>query len=89
MSVTTKAKDNFAKIEIKDTGFGIDKEHLGSIFDAFFTTKPDACGLGLTVSAEIIKNHGGRISVISLAGKGSTFSIELPATEGNKGEDSG
>jgi signal transduction histidine kinase len=78
LSVTTKAKDNFAKIEIKDTGFGIPKEHLSSIFDAFFTTKPESCGLGLTITSEIIKNHGGSIVAESEKGSGATFSVMLP-----------
>jgi signal transduction histidine kinase len=78
LSLTTKKKDNFAKIEIKDTGFGIPKEHIDGIFDAFFTTKPDCCGLGLTISSEIIKNHGGFIVAESAKGKGATFSVVLP-----------
>jgi signal transduction histidine kinase len=82
LSVTTKIKDDFAKIEIKDTGFGIPQEHLSSIFDAFFTTKPESCGLGLTISSEIIKNHGGSIIAESEKGSGATFSVMLPF-EGN------
>jgi len=78
LSITTKAKDNFAKIEIKDTGFGIPQEHLGNIFEAFFTTKPESCGLGLTISSEIIKNHGGLIMAESEKGSGATFSVMLP-----------
>jgi signal transduction histidine kinase len=78
LSFTTKKKDNFAKIEIKDTGFGIPKEHIDGIFDAFFTTKPDCCGLGLTISSEIIKNHGGFIVAESEKGKGAVFSVVLP-----------
>jgi len=78
LSLTTKKKDNFAKIGIKDTGFGIPKEHIDGIFDAFFTTKPDCCGLGLTISSEIIKNHGGFIVAESEKGKGATFSVVLP-----------
>jgi len=78
LSLTTKRKDNFAKIGIKDTGFGIPKEHIDGIFDAFFTTKPDCCGLGLTISSEIIKNHGGFIVAESEKGKGATFSVVLP-----------
>ncbi|NIM45757.1 MAG: two-component sensor histidine kinase, partial [Nitrososphaeria archaeon] len=46
MSITTKGESDSAEIEIKDTGFGIPQEHLGGIFDAFFTTKPESCGLG-------------------------------------------
>lgn len=78
LSITTKRKENLAKIEIKDTGFGIPKEHLPGIFDAFFTTKPDSCGLGLTISSEIIKNHGGSIGAESEKGKGTIFSVILP-----------
>jgi signal transduction histidine kinase len=87
LSITTKKKGSFAKVEIKDTGFGIPKEHMGSIFDAFFTTKPESSGLGLTISSEIIKNHGGLILAESEKGKGSTFSVLLPF-EGNFAEDS-
>ena len=78
LSLTTQKKDHFAKIEIKDTGFGIPKEHIDGIFDAFFTTKPDSCGLGLTISSEIIKNHGGFIVAESEKGRGATFSVVLP-----------
>jgi len=83
LSVTTKEKNNLAKIEIKDTGFGIPKEHLSTIFDAFYTTKPDSCGLGLTISSEIIKNHGGSIVAESEKGKGATFSVVLPLEREN------
>ncbi len=81
LSVTTKQTDKFVRIEIKDTGFGISGEHVGKIFDAFFTTKSEACGLGLTISSEIIENHGGNIGVGSTEGRGATFYIELPLTE--------
>ncbi len=84
LSITTRQKDRFARIEIKDTGFGIPKEHLGGIFDAFFTTKPDSCGLGLTISLEIIKNHGGSIVAESEKGKGATFSVVLPLEKNRK-----
>jgi signal transduction histidine kinase len=78
ISITTREKDHSARIEIKDTGFGIPTEHLGSIFDAFFTTRPESCGLGLTISSEIIKNHGGSIVAESEKEKGTTFSVILP-----------
>lgn len=81
LSVTTKAKGESVRIEIKDTGFGICREHVTKVFDAFFTTNSEACGLGLTIASEIIKNHGGDIGVESAEGMGSTFYIELPSTE--------
>jgi two-component system NtrC family sensor kinase len=60
---------------------GIDPEHLAHIFDPFFTTKGprEGTGLGLSVSLGIVETHGGRIRVRSDAGKGTEFSVELPA----------
>ncbi|NIM99947.1 MAG: hypothetical protein GTO24_18300 [candidate division Zixibacteria bacterium] len=78
LSVATVQTDECARIEVKDTGFGIPHEHLNKVFDAFFTTKPEACGLGLTISSEVIKNHGGKIGVESIEGKGATLYMELP-----------
>jgi len=66
-------------IQIKDTGAGIKKELMNSIFEPFFSTKPavKGTGLGLSVSYGIIKKHGGDILVESEVGKGSTFTIKL------------
>jgi two-component system, NtrC family, sensor kinase len=68
-------------ITVSDTGKGISEKHLPNIFDPFFTTKEvgKGTGLGLSVSYGIVKKHGGRITVESAPGKGSTFSIVLPA----------
>jgi len=68
-------------IEIEDTGCGVPGEFLERIFDPFFTRKPvgEGTGLGLSVSREIVEDHGGRLSAISDVGVGSTFRIQLPA----------
>jgi signal transduction histidine kinase len=84
LSITTREKGDSAKIEIKDTGFGIPSDHLKSVFDAFFTTRPDSCGLGLTISSEIIKNHGGSIVAESEKERGATFSVVLPLRRSQK-----
>ena len=70
------------EITFTDTGHGIDDESLERVFDPFFTTKVagEGTGLGLSVSQRIVHDHGGNIRVQSEAGKGSTFTIELPAT---------
>lgn len=71
---------NFIEIEFTDTGQGINKGDLDKIFDPFFTTKDvgHGTGLGLAISYGIIKSHGGKISVNSTEGKGTTFIISLP-----------
>lgn len=75
------AKGTRVVIEIADTGTGILQENMSKIFEPFFTTKEigKGTGLGLAVCYGIISEHGGRISVRSNVGKGTTFSIFLPA----------
>jgi two-component system NtrC family sensor kinase len=67
-------------IEIEDTGVGIPHEDLSKVFEPFFTTKEvgKGTGLGLAVCYGIITDHGGRLSVRSSVGKGTTFTILLP-----------
>lgn len=78
----TKA-GNYALIEVRDTGSGIPPEIIDRIFDPFFTTKPAdrGTGLGLSTTLGIIRGHGGSIKVRSSMGKGTCFSILLPASE--------
>lgn len=70
-------------IQIADTGCGIPDAELTRIFDPFFTTREvgQGTGLGLTVSRDIVRAHGGRIEVASQTGVGSTFTIYLPVRE--------
>ena len=67
-------------IRVTDSGCGIPPEHLAKIRDPFFTTKPvgTGTGLGLSIVDEIIRSHGGELTVESEVGKGSTFTIVLP-----------
>ncbi len=74
-------KGRYVKIEIKDTGPGIPKEIMDKIFDPFFSTKEAGNGLGLAVSYSIVEQHGGHITVSSEEGKGTKFTIYIPAIE--------
>ena len=71
---------DYVSIEIKDEGSGIDSKNLKKIFDPYFTTKSEGNGLGLTICSSIVKRHGGGIDVSSVIGKGSVFTIYLPAS---------
>jgi signal transduction histidine kinase len=73
----------FVAVEISDTGSGIPEQKINEIFDPFFTTKKDGTGtgLGLSVSVGIVRKHGGDIKVRSVEGKGTTFTVLLPAAK--------
>lgn len=78
--ISTSNSDSNIKVEIKDSGIGIDELSLKQIFDPFFTTKPSGkgTGLGLAVCYGIITAHGGKIEVENNLGSGTTFIISLP-----------
>jgi nitrogen-specific signal transduction histidine kinase len=71
--------DNFIEIAISDNGAGIPPDIKENIFNPFFTTKANGTGLGLSIVYQIVREHGGQVDVDSNAGKGTKFSILLPA----------
>ncbi len=81
LKIGVSRQDNVVMIKIADTGAGIKKQHLPHIFDPFFTTKGlgKGTGLGLSISYAIIKEHEGHIAVDSEVGKGTCFTISIPA----------
>ncbi len=80
VSVSTKRISNKVEIIVKDNGNGIPQNIVDKIFQPFFTTKPagQGTGLGLSLSYDIIKAHGGEIKVETKEGDGTTFIIQLP-----------
>jgi signal transduction histidine kinase len=80
VTVRSRAEDGGVRVEVCDTGCGIDPGVRDRIFDPFFTTKPigQGTGLGLSISYGIVKDHGGTIEVESEPGRGACFSIRLP-----------
>lgn len=80
VKIVTKTDENEVTIQVRDSGCGIDHQHLEHIWDPFFTTKSvgEGVGLGLAVTYNIVKKHGGEIKVESHKGEGSIFTVRLP-----------
>jgi len=80
ITVSGNENNKWVSVSLADNGVGISAENLDRIFDAFFTTKSSASGvgLGLSVSYGIVRGHGGRIEVESAPGAGSKFTVKLP-----------
>ncbi|MEY4576168.1 MAG: hypothetical protein RL701_871 [Pseudomonadota bacterium] len=68
----------WAELRVSDTGVGMDDTTLAKIFQSFFTTKPDGTGLGLATVADVVERHGGKVTVKSSVGAGSTFTLRFP-----------
>lgn len=82
ITVSSSVEGDFVKIAVLDTGTGIRPEVLPRIFDAYYTTKAagQGTGLGLAIARDVVRNHCGNIKVKTEVGKGTTFSVYLPAT---------
>ena len=85
VTVKTRPADGNAEISVIDRGSGIDPKLIDTIFNPFFTTKPDGVGLGLAICSKIVDQHGGKIAVESQPGKGSVFRVYLPMAEAVSG----
>jgi signal transduction histidine kinase/DNA-binding NarL/FixJ family response regulator len=70
----------YVRVTVQDAGRGISPDHLSHIFEPYFTTKEKGSGLGLAISYSIVKAHGGSITVQSEPGRGSRFSVYMPAS---------
>jgi len=78
ISIATLREVPWVRVEIGDTGAGISDEDITKVFNPFFTSKSTGSGLGLTLSAQIVKNHGGSIEVRNKKPRGITFVIRFP-----------
>jgi len=78
VTVTTRLVDPCVEISVTDQGCGIPPDKIETIFNPFVTTKQEGVGLGLAIVAKIVDGHGGKMTVDSEQGKGSTFLIGLP-----------
>ncbi len=74
-----RTEDGQVLISVSDSGIGFSIGEIEHIFEAFFTTKPQGTGMGLSISRRIIETHGGRLWAASNSGRGATFQLTLPS----------
>jgi signal transduction histidine kinase len=78
LTITSEKANDKVKISFADTGMGISEENLKKLFGPLFTTKAKGMGLGLAICKRVVEAHGGTISVESVVGKGTVFTIIIP-----------
>jgi len=69
------------RVTVRDTGVGVDPQNLTKLLDAFYTTKSEGMGIGLSVSRSIIERHHGRLWAEPNDGPGATFSFSIPVSQ--------
>jgi signal transduction histidine kinase len=79
---TVRQEGEWVGVSVRDTGIGFDALALEKLFDAFYTTKPDGMGMGLSVSRAILESHHGRLWAAPNEGPGATFSFSIPCRTG-------
>jgi len=79
--VRTVPHDGGLRLEISDSGHGLTEEECQRLFTPYYTTKQHGTGLGLAIVQSVVSDHHGKISVSSAAGRGTTFTIDLPLTQ--------
>jgi len=82
VTIRTGDRDGWAWVEVEDSGPGVAPKHEAKLFQPFYTTKPvgEGTGLGLSVSYDIVRSHGGRIGYRRASSGGAVFFFELPIT---------
>jgi signal transduction histidine kinase len=78
LTVKSELQDAQLQFSISDTGVGLPTEKMEQIFSAFFTTKPQGSGMGLSISRSIVESHGGQLWASANSGGGATFHFTLP-----------
>ena len=78
LELRTRHGRRFAFVSVRDTGAGLQTDHLHRLFDPFFTTKPSGTGMGLTISRSIVASHGGSLWAVTNVDRGMTFRFTVP-----------
>jgi signal transduction histidine kinase len=79
--LSTAQGPDAVRVEVRDSGKGLDPEHATRVFESFFTTKPEGLGIGLSISRSIVEAHGGRLGSDANAPRGAVFWFMLPVNE--------
>ena len=79
---TNRGADGYAEVSVRDTGCGIPPEVMDRLFEAYFTTKRDGMGMGLSIAHSIARGHGGRVWATNNSDCGATFHLALPLVSG-------
>jgi C4-dicarboxylate-specific signal transduction histidine kinase len=87
LRIRTEVSHNEVVIAVEDSGPGIEPTNINRIFDAFFTTKPQGMGMGLSICRSIIESHGGQLWASARQPSGSIFYVKLPGTPLRKGSE--
>ncbi|MBS7633396.1 HAMP domain-containing histidine kinase, partial [Candidatus Bathyarchaeota archaeon] len=87
--ILSREAENNVEFVFKDTGTGMNKDVLEKIWTPFFTTRAKGLGLGLPICKRIVEAHGGKISVESIVGEGTTFTIAIPMSIEAKAKEGG
>ncbi len=83
IAVAARPLDEHVQVSVSDTGRGLPAQDTARIFDAFYTTKREGTGMGLSVSRSIAESHGGRLSAHGNPDRGATFQLDLPMLAGS------
>jgi len=78
LTIRTTARPGGVRLEVSDTGAGLTKEECERLFTPYYTTKKHGTGLGLAIVQSVVSDHGGKVSVESEPGRGTTFRVDLP-----------
>jgi two-component system, sporulation sensor kinase E len=78
LKISLQSTDRFVAVSFQDSGPGIPPEQVGSLFEPYYTSKPEGSGLGLMIVQRIVRDHGGEIEVDTQPGQGTTFILYLP-----------
>jgi PAS domain S-box-containing protein len=87
LTIRTDREEDLARLAVKDAGVGVDAQTAERLFDAFYTTKSDGMGIGLSVSRSIVESHGGRLWAEPNDGPGATFTFSIPRQAASDADD--